>query len=74
MRPFFRSKATGLNADLARHTKEEKNLKAKILELEQIPEPDQFDLAFLKSYKELLAKLMQSKAEVLSNLGKKKIN
>jgi hypothetical protein len=62
MKPYFSKKASGLNADLARHSKEEMKLRSLIQNSESS------DL-FLKTYKELLAKLLQSKAEVAAKLG-----
>ena len=64
---FFWSKATGLKADIKRHREKEQELRDKIEELEK-----EGDSIFLRTYREFLNKLLDSKAEVVSQIGKKK--
>ncbi len=66
---FFWNKASGTNADIERHRAEEKELLAKIADLEQKQDP--MSIASLRVYRRFLAQLQQSKAEVVNKLGKK---
>lgn len=70
MSKWFPKKATGLNADLKRHSEMEADLKRRIAELEN--SDNEFDQAAVFSYKTLLYRLLDSKAEVTSKIGKKK--
>jgi len=67
---FFWNKVTGLNTDIERHRAEEKELLAKISDLEQKQDP--MSIASLRVYRRFLTQLQQSKAEVVNKLGKKK--
>ena len=67
-------KINGLNADIARHAKEERELRVKIEELEkklqENPQDERIE-SCLRTYREFLNKLLQSKAEVVSKIGLK---
>jgi hypothetical protein len=67
---FWTPKHIGLKADIARHTKEQKELELKIKELEELEVPNSFQVIALRTYRNLLNKLMQSKAELVSKIGK----
>ena len=67
---FFWTKAKGVNADVERHRAKEAELDAKIAELEKSQEP--MDVAALRVYRRFRAQLLQSKAETVSKIGKKK--
>ena len=66
---FFWNKATGLNADIQRHREKEKELVAKIAELEGKEDP--MSIASLRVYRNFLCQLQQSKADVVTKIGKK---
>lgn len=68
MSKFFWNKASGAKADIERHRLEETYLNAKIAELEG--KEDKKSVAALRIYRRFLAQLMQSKAEVTSQIGK----
>jgi uncharacterized protein YdcH (DUF465 family) len=70
MMKFFWSETKGLKADVERHRAKEAELDAKIAELEGSQEP--MDVAALRVYRRFRAQLLQSKAEVVSKLGKRK--
>lgn len=70
---FFWNKTKGLNADIERHRKEEKLIRAEIEELQQELDSgngDKFIAIRLKTYKEFLNRLLESKAEVVAKLGR----
>lgn len=69
MKKYFANKATGLNADIYRHSEKEKFLREKIAEMEQ--SGDKTDERYLNAYKSILGALLDSKAEVTSKIGKK---
>ena len=69
---FYRPQPIGLKQDIQEHRAEEKKLKAKIDALEAVPNPDKFDQARLRTYKHFLLILLQSKAEVVCKIGRKK--
>jgi len=74
MKNFFYKKATGVNADLARHTQMQKYLELKIIEAEArvaADVSDKFAPGILLTYRELLNKLNDSKVNVVANLGRK---
>lgn len=58
------------NADIERHMVEEKELTEKIQLLESIKNPSEMDVTSLRVYRDFLCKLLQSKAEVVSKIGK----
>ena len=68
---WFWKDASGLNADIERHMKEEKKLMDKIAELEAIEQPSEMDIRSLRVYRNFLYRLQDSKAEVVSKIGKK---
>jgi hypothetical protein len=70
MKKFFWKDAKGLKADILRHREAAASLVKKISELESIEAPDKMDIAALGVYRQFLCQLQQSKAEVLSKLGK----
>lgn len=72
---YFRNKASGLNADIQRHREEEQRLIEIILDLES-KEPTEMDKAHIityriRTYRISLLALQQSKAELLTKLGRK---
>lgn len=69
---FFWSKAKGLKADIERHRVQEAKLDAKIAEIENMAEPSSMDIAALRTYRGLRAQLQQSRADVVTKIGKKK--
>lgn len=66
---FFWDKAKGLNADIERHREKEKELEARIAELEGLD--DKMSIASLRVYRNFLCQLQQSKADVVTKIGKK---
>jgi hypothetical protein len=68
---FFWTKAKGLNADIERHREKEKEkeLEARIAELEDKEDP--MSIASLRVYRNFLCQLQQSKADVVTKIGKK---
>ncbi len=68
---WFRKDVKGLNADIDRHRAKEAELDAKIAELEG--SKNLIDIAALEVYHELRAKLLESKAEVVSKIGKENV-
>ena len=67
---FFWKKTPGLKADIKRHREQEQEFIAKIAELET--KDDSMSIAALRVYRRFYAQLQQSKADVVSKLGKKK--
>lgn len=67
---YFWSRARGLAADVERHRAKEAELDAKIAELEGKDDP--MSIAALRVYRRFRAQLLQSKAEVVDKIGKKK--
>ena len=67
---FFWDKAKGLNADVERHRAKEAELDARIAELEAKDDP--MSIAALRVYRRFRAQLLQSKAEVVTKIGKRK--
>jgi hypothetical protein len=65
---YFWKKANGVNADLIRHKEAEIDLLSKIKELET--RKDDFGIRALAAYREFLCALHQSKAEVVSKIGR----
>ena len=72
MKRWFAKSATGVNSDIKRHRDQETYLKKVIADIEAIKEPDSTDIIFLNSYRGLLNILLESKASVVSNIGKKR--
>lgn len=68
---WFWQDAKGLKADVERHRAKEAELDARIAELEARPD-DPMSIAALRTYRRFRAQLLQSKAEVVSKIGKRK--
>lgn len=68
---YFYKDASGLKSDIDRHREEELKLDSKISELEAIKEPTEFEVAALNVYRHFRNQLLQSKADVVSKIGKK---
>jgi phytoene/squalene synthetase len=66
---YFWTRTKGLAADVERHRAKEAELDAKIAELEGKNDP--MSIAALRVYRRFRAQLLQSKAEVVSKIGKK---
>ena len=67
---FFWKDAKGVKADVERHRAKEASLDAKIAELEGKDDP--MSIAAMRVYRRFRAQLLQSKAEVVSKIGRKK--
>ena len=67
---WFWQDAKGLKADVERHRAQEAELDAKIAELEGKDDP--MSIAALRVYRRFRAQLLQSKAEVVTKIGKRK--
>lgn len=65
---YFYSDASGLKADIARHRKAEADLVERMAKLD--PNDPKYKVVY-DSYQWILAELRQSKAEVVSKIGKK---
>ena len=70
MKNYFYKKTSGLNADIERHRREEERLKQIIADLEA-KEYSRMNASFIETYRNLLLHLQQSKAELLTKLGRK---
>ena len=68
---WFWQDAKGVKADVERHRAKEAELDAKIAELEA-RQNDPMAVAALRVYRRFRAQLLQSKAEVVSKIGKRK--
>lgn len=66
---FFWKKEKHLKADIERYRAKEAEFDAKIAELESQDDP--MSIAALRVYRRFRAQLLQSKAEVVSKIGKK---
>jgi hypothetical protein len=71
MTRFFWQDAKGLKADVERHRAKEAELDARIAELEARPD-DPIAIAALRVYRRFRAQLLQSKADVVYKIGKRK--
>jgi len=67
---YFWNKVSGLNADIQRHREEEQRLIEIILNLKS-KELTEMNKARIRSYRNILLVLQQSKAELLTKLGRK---
>ena len=67
---YFWNDAKGLKADVERHRAKEAEMDAKIAELEGKEDP--MSVASLRVYRRFRAQLLQSKADVVTKIGKKK--
>lgn len=68
---FFWGDAKGVKADVERHRAKEAELDARIAELEGKDDP--MSIAALRVYRRFRAQLLQSKADVVSKIGKKNV-
>ena len=68
---FFWSEPRGLKADVERHRAKEAEMDARIAELEAKGD-DPMAVAALRVYRRFRAQLLQSKAEVVTKIGKRK--
>lgn len=66
---FFWGDTKGVKADVERHRAKEAELDARIAELEVKDDP--MSIAALRVYRRFRAQLLQSKAEVVTKIGKK---
>lgn len=66
---YFWKDASGVNADIERHQQKEKELREKIAVLEE--QGDEISIRALDSYRYFLNQLLESKAQVTSQIGKK---
>ena len=67
---FFWSDTNGLKADVERHRAKEAELDDRIAELEAKDDP--MSITALRVYRRFRAQLLQSKADVVTKIGKKK--
>lgn len=77
MKPYFAKPASGVNADLLRHAAEARRMDQLIQELEdQLVDMAKLggecDQSFLNAYRMFKKNIEQSKANVASNIGKRK--
>ncbi len=68
---FFWGDAKGVKADVERHRAKERELDARIAELEGKDDP--MSIAALRTYRRFRAQLLQSKAEVVNKIGKQNV-
>ena len=68
---YFWKDASGLKSDIERHRIKEKEFREKISELESIENPSDMDISCLRVYRKFLEILLQSKANITQNIGKK---
>lgn len=68
---FFHNKATGLNADINRHKRIQRELEEKISCLENAGELTKSEKLKLNIYKQFLCQLMDSSDQVTSKIGVK---
>ena len=66
---YFWKDTKGLKADVERHRAKEAEMDAKIAELEGKDDP--MSIAALRTYRRFRAQLLQSKADVVTKIGKK---
>jgi hypothetical protein len=67
---FFWGDTKGLKADVERHRAKEAELDARIADLESRDDP--MSIAALRVYRRFRAQLLQSKADVVNKIGKRK--
>ena len=68
---YFFGEAAGLKADIERHRKTQAELEAKVAEAEGNPDREFADV-YIRTYRHFLCQLLQSKAEVVSKIGRNK--
>lgn len=64
---FWTPKPIGIKADIQRHCEEQQRLEEKIRLLE---EDENSNKIFIRTYRELLNRLLESKAQVVERLGR----
>ena len=69
MRFFFDEKS--IDFEIKRHREKENFIRSKIIELELIENKSNFDVRALKAYRLFLNQLLDSKAGIVSKIGKK---
>ena len=69
---YFWKDTFGLKSDIERHRAEEKRFHEKISELESIENPSDMDIKCLQVYRAYLEILLESKANITQNIGRKK--
>ena len=67
---FWTPKPIGLKADIERHRKAQQELEDNISELESQPEST-YKERYLRTYRNMLCILLQSRAEVVTKIGRK---
>ena len=68
---YFWKDTSGLKSDIERHREKEKEFREKISELESIENPSDMDISCLRVYRKFLGILLQSKANITQNIGRK---
>ena len=68
---FWYQRPLGLKADIKQHLAEQRKLEGRIKELEQVENPTKMQEAALRTYRHYLNLLLQSKADVVSRIGRK---
>lgn len=68
---YFWKDTAGLKSDIERHRAEEKRFREKISELESLKNPSDMVIKCLETYRTFLGILLQSKANITQNIGKK---
>ena len=69
---YFWKDASGLKSDIERHRAKEKRFREKISELESVENPSEMDIKILEAYRIFLGILLESKANITQNIGRKK--
>ena len=69
MKFFF--KDVGTNADIKRHRNKESELRKKIEDLENVQNKTDFEYACINEYRNILARLLESKVHAVDKLGRK---
>ena len=69
---YFFKDISGLKSDIERHRAEEKRFCEKISELESLENPSDMDVKCLEAYRIFLGILLESKANITQNIGRKK--
>ena len=71
MNHYFWKDTSGLKSDIERHREKEKEFREKISKLESIENPSDMDIRCLNTYRKFLGLLLQSKANITQNIGRK---
>ena len=69
---YFWKDTSGLKSDIERHRAEEKRFREKISELGSLENPSDMDVRCLAAYRKFLGILLQSKANITQDIGRKK--